>query len=417
MPLLAERVGVLEAKRGELASIFAAHAKDGVYDMPQAVLEDVRARNEELSRLQDELKAAQDLAAVEQRNAQALAALSDIKRPGGNGAGSLGPAGASGLPVRRDVAPVERRTLGDLFVESATFLEYRGGRGPVSVHPDFDLKTLFSTTAGWDPEDLRTGRLVFDEQQPAPIVADVVPKTTTRMSTVLYMEETTYTNNAAEVSEGGTYGEAALALTEQSSEVRKIGVWLPVTDEQFEDEPRARDYVNNRLRNMLRQRLDQQLLTGNGTAPNLRGVLNVTGINTQAKGADPTPDAIYKAIVLCRVNGFAEPNACVLHPNDWQDIRLLRTADGIYIWGSPSEMGMPRIWGLPVIQTTYETQNTGLVGDFRNYCELALRRGIEFEVTNSHSTYFIEGKKAIRADMRAAFLVYRPKAFATITGI
>src|SRR5437660_1032156 len=83
---------------------------------------------------------------------------------------------------------------------------------------------------------------------------------------------------------------AALAVTEQSSTVRKIAVYLPVTDEQFEDEPHARDYVDNRLEFMLRQRLDQQLLTGSGTAPNLRGILNVAGILTQAKGTDPAPD-------------------------------------------------------------------------------------------------------------------------------
>ena len=30
---------------------------------------------------------------------------------------------------------------------------------------------------------------------------------------------------------------------------------------------------------------------------------------------------------------------------------------------------------------------------------------------------FIKGKKAIRADIRAAFVVYRPAAFCTVTGI
>jgi HK97 family phage major capsid protein len=234
---------------------------------------------------------------------------------------------------------------------------------------------------------------------------------------VQYMEETTFTNAAAETAEGGTYPEAALAYTEQTSLVRKISVFLPVTDEQLEDEPRIRGVIDNRLPFMVRQRLDSQILVGNGTAPNLRGILNVAGIQTQAKGADPTPDAVYKAMVKVMTTGQANPDTVVFNPNDWQDVRLLRTADGIYIWGNPSDAGPERIWGLRAVMAQAMTADTALVGDFGNYAELAVRRGVDVQVSNSHSTYFVEGKQAIRADMRVALVVYRPAAFATVTGI
>jgi HK97 family phage major capsid protein len=106
-----------------------------------------------------------------------------------------------------------------------------------------------------------------------------------------------------------------------------------------------------------------------------------------------------------------------MHPNDWQDIRLLRTADGIYIWGNPSDAGPERIWGLRVAMAQASTENTAIVGDFANFSELAVRSGIDVQVSNSHSTYFVEGKVAVRADIRAAFVVYRPSAFCTVTGI
>ena len=273
-----------------------------------------------------------------------------------------------------------------------------------------------TTAAGWDPEETRTGRVVEFATRPVQ-VTDLIPQTTTTQSAVKYMEETTFTNAAAETAEAGAYGEAALALTERASLVRKITVYLPVTDEQLEDEPQARGYVDNRLMFMVRQRLDGQLLVGNGTPPNLTGILNTAGIQTQAKGTDAVPDAVYKAMTKVRVGGRAMPNATIFHPNDWQDIRLLRTADGIYIWGNPSDAGPERIWGLRVVQSDAITENTGLVGDFANFSELSVRRGVDVQVSNSHADYFINGKLAIRADMRAAFVVYRPAAFATVTGI
>lgn len=417
MPTVRERTDQLAQRHNELAQIFAKHRGAGDADDPgykamdEATLADIRARNAELGELQTALVAAKaeekELAEIERANAEERARLEKPARlpfPGKR-ADDGGPAAG-------------RKSLGTRFVEHAEFGAFqRGQLGAKIAFPELEAKTLFQTSAGWDPEDLRTGRVIFDEQQAANMVAPIIPKTTTRMSTVLYMEETTYTSGAAEIAEGATYGESAFQLTERSSEVRKIALFVPITDEQLEDVDRIRDYLDNRLRNQLAQRLDLQILTGNGTAPNLRGVLNVSGINTQAKGADPSPDAIHKAITKCRVNGFAEPDYVIMHPNDWQDFAILRDANGNYIWGRPNDAVTPRIWGKPVIQTTYETENTAVLGDFAGYSELSMRRGIEFEMTNAHSTYFTEGKKAVRADFRCALIFYRALAFCTVTGL
>ncbi|WP_062207969.1 phage major capsid protein [Streptomyces sp. NBRC 109706] len=309
-----------------------------------------------------------------------------------------------------------RRGLGELFTDSVAYKGRTGsGNGPVA-HLDIELKELFETGAGWAPETTRTGRVVEYATRPIQVI-DLIPSGATGQSAVVYMEETTYDNAAAETAEGGTYPEAELALSERSSPVRKIAVWLPVTDEQLEDEPQARGYVERRLPFMVRQRLDSQILVGNGTAPNLRGFLNIVGIQTQAKATDPIPDAVYKAMTKVRVTGRATPGAVVMHPNNWQSVRLLRTSDGVYIWGSPSEPGPERIWGLPVAQADGITENTALVGDFAGYSELTTRRGIDVQVSNSHGTFFVEGKQAVRADMRAALVVYRPTAFCTVTGL
>lgn len=303
------------------------------------------------------------------------------------------------------------KSFGEAFVKSDAF-RTKGATSQL----DLEVKTLMTTTAGWAPETTRSGVVIENAQRPLQ-VTDIIPVDNTDQAAYVYMEETTFTNNAAEAAEGATYGEAALALTQQTSTVRKIAVFLPVTDEQLEDVPGMPAYANRRLPFMVRQRLDGQIMVGNGTAPNLRGVTNTAGIQTQAKGTDPAFDAVLKAMTKVRITGRATPGAVVFHPTDWQNLRLTRTVDGIYILGNPNDSGPESVWGARVVQSDALTVGTAVAGDFENYSLLAVKRGIEVQISNSHSTYFVEGKQAIRADMRAALVWFRPAAFCTVTGL
>jgi HK97 family phage major capsid protein len=408
-PALKEAQEKLEAKRKELGTIFAEAGPEVDFDKVKSISGNPFEKAAVVRKLNDELT---DLG-KEYDNLKGVQRAADNVKTAGVGEG----AGEAGDGARRDgySGKPSRKTFGEAFTASDAYKLKSGRTGPESTL-DIDVKTLMTTVAGWDPEEVRNGKVVPFATRPIQ-VADLFPQTETTQSAIQYMEETTYTNAAAEIAEAGTFPEAALALTEQTVLVRKIAVFLPVTDEQLEDEPQVRGYIDNRLPFMIRQRLDSQLLVGNGTAPNLRGLLNISGIQTQAKGSDPTPDAIYKAIVKVETTGQAMANGVVMNPSNWQDIRLLRTADGIYIWGNPSDAGPERIWGLQVVRAQAETAGTAIVGDFQNFSELSIRRGIDVQVSNSHSTFFVEGKQAIRADMRAALVVYRPAAFCTVTGL
>lgn len=316
---------------------------------------------------------------------------------------------------------VPAKSFAQLFVESPAYTAAKARQGnvlvelPVKAEDFLERKTVFETGAGWAPESLRSGRVVLDAQRGIE-VTDLFPLLPTNQAAYVYMEETTFTNNAAERNEGAAYAESAFALTEQSVTVRSIGTSLPVTDEQLEDVEGVRAYLDQRLGFAVRQRLDSQLLTGNAVAPNIRGVNNASGIQTQALGADPVPDAIYKAITLVEVTGRAMPSGIIMHPNDWQGIRLLRTADGIYIWGSPSEPGPGTIWGLPVVKTSAQTENTAIVGDFARFAALVNRRGLEI-ATGFVNDDFTDGRVTIRAGMRVAAVFFRGEAFCKVTGI
>jgi hypothetical protein len=411
MKSLKELTEAIAAKSKAIHDIFEEAGES--YDMSkvksltgdtQAKLDAIKTMNGELDALHMEY--------------EEVKALSDIRK------NADAKAGIATLDVR-DGKPGDqvksKLNLGEQFVKSGAL-----GQWNKDFHFDVDLKSIMQTASGWDPETVRLPGVVSYPLRSLR-VADVFPTYPTIRDTITYMEETTHTNNAAEIAEETdassptAAGEAAIALTERSVPVEKIVVWIPVSEEQMADVAGLGAWLNGRLTYMVRNRLDGQLCAGDGSTPNIRGVLNASSIQTQAKGADPTPDAFFKAMTKVRGTtagtGFGEPTAIIIHPNDWQDIRLLRTNDGIYIFGNPSDAGVDRLWGVPVVATAAETENTGVVGDFAQYAAFFNRSGVDIAISNSHGYLFTASTLAVRATIRGAAVYFRGSAFAKVTGI
>lgn len=404
----------LAAKRQQLAKIFEEAGP--TLDMSQvktiegdsaAKAAEIKRRNQEIGDIAAQLEQAEGIASIHADNQKGLAELTKpvdrLPTPNANG--------------QREQAKSWR----EVIAESKEYAAFRSGQTktarmfiPAETY-DREFKTLL-TLSTINNLATRAPGIQLSAQEMV-TVADLMLQGTTDNNALSYYYESTFTNSAAEVAEGGTKPESALAFTERTDNVRKIATWIPATDELLADVSGFESYVRGRLGFMIERREETELLSGDGIAPNIQGILNRTGIQTQAKGADPTPDAVFKAMTKIQSTAFADPTAIVMHPNDWQDVRLLRTADGIYIWGSPSEMGTARMWGLPVRVTTAMTENTALVGAFRPYAQIFRRSGVEITVSTEHSTYFVENKVAILAEERLALAVYRPAAFCTVTGI
>lgn len=324
------------------------------------------------------------------------------------------------------------KTLGERFTESKQFTDFTGGpRSAGSTSPFMTLdvdriygkrrgfdaltKTILDTATSWNIQNIRLPEVLTPGAQ-QPTVASLMPEGRTSGNAILYMEETTTTSNAAETAESGTKPEAAMVFTQRTSTVRKIAVSLPVTDESLEDIPFIESYIDTRLSFFIRQREDLQLLVGDGAGSNLRGLLNVSGINTQAAGADNNQDAILKGIVKLQVASFFAADAVVMHPNNWQTMRLAKDDVGNYLFGPPNLTGAEQVFGYRIVKTTAMTANTALAGAFRACAEVFRRSDLSLQV-GWINDQFTKNQRTILVEERLALVPFRPSGFTAITGL
>lgn len=428
---LQELQNKLQAKRANLKKIFDQAKSGDRWDLLKAdafqhltdeahAREKVRELNEELNTLQDQLKSEEFLVETERKNLQAIELAqktveSHVHAIGdGNG--------------NRQVSVQAKMTLGQLLkhympqhmAESGSRIrferEFTEWDFRSALDPLWQYKATMTTTAnGWPPFATPIPRLA--EFAVAGLeLTDLFPTATTDMYQIPYYEETTRTNAAVETTENTAFPEASLATTLRTVTIVNIPVIIPVTDQQMSDVPGMADYVDSRLRAFVRERLDLQLAMGDGIAPNMYGIVNTPNVQTQAKGADNTVDAIYKAMDKVRTVGFANPGAVVINPTNFQPVRLMKDTTGNYIWGSPSEAGPMRMWGVPIVQATRLTAGTAQTGDYVGHTQLWVKQGVDVQVGYVGED-FKYGRQSVRATLRAGLAVYRPSALCNVTGL
>ena len=404
----------LQKKRAELKEVFDNPAEDGKYSAEQKNA--INTLNTELSGLVDDANNAKAKAKNEKAMEQAVFAAEES-----------------------DNSP---KTIGESFVNSDAYKGYteagvRGLDSNVKFSPMGYKTTLGAGTSNnFPPEVLRQPGILESALRDPDAVIGLFDQIETDQNSFAYMEETTFTNASAEQAEEATTAEAALDFTEKTASIRKIGVFLPVTEELLADVSGIQGYVNSRLATMMKLRLDSQLLSGDGTAPNIEGILDAGKTNVDAiaygsySGELKQLGALYQAITNIRTGGFVEPDAIVMHPNDWYQVvtsisDFAGTSSAGYaaknplfvVGGGFGDAPQPRIWGIPVVPSTAIAENTVLVGRFGGgeAAHVVMRQGIDLAVSDSHSDFFLKGKLAIRATMRVGLAVYRQEAFSKIT--
>lgn len=323
------------------------------------------------------------------------------------------------------VIPVEFRGSSILGVKQRGI---RGGAVPITRKMYKDLlerKAIPTIGTGVirvdrDPELVRAAAAEFDRLT----IRDLVTQGRTGSNSVDYIAFDSLTRAAAPVAENAAKPEATMAMSEATSPVRTLAVWMPVTEQQLADVEQIEDIIDDELRYDLAKLEEEQLVWGRGTGQNLLGIMKTTGVVAgRTVGGDTLLDKIRRALSDIQVNGRVNPNGVAIHPFDWEAVVLLKGTDARYVWTVVTGEAGSRIWGLNVVETIAMTdvldvtnttkQRVVLVGDFRRGAKLWDRLQAQVQVGWQNDD-FTKNRRTIRAEERIAFAVRRPKAFAFV---
>ena len=188
--------------------------------------------------------------------------------------------------------------------------------------------------------------------------------------------------------------------------------WLKISRQLSADAPALAAYVNTRMIYGVNRRIDVQIGAGDGTPPNISGILdagNFTahGFGDAALGTWKKIDLITKMVGALWVAGGI-PTAILLNPADWAilQVDLTDSATGVRVdWSAGIA---PRINGLPVIQSNGITADQVVVGDFQQAGTIYDREAVTVEMSDSDDDNFTKNLVTIRAERRIALTIERP---------
>jgi HK97 family phage major capsid protein len=253
-----------------------------------------------------------------------------------------------------------------------------------------------------------------------------------------YVEITSKTNNAAFVPEAissapivagvptavdaGVKPESTMALAVRTVPVENIAHLTYVTRRAAADAPRLMNIIDTFLREGLAVKVEDQILLGNGTSPNLRGLINATtpyAISTFDMSVNSVTSrviAVLRAIATVRSFGY-RPTAMVVNSTDWYNTSFLALTDsqGNFVLGDPraSVEQLNQMWGLRVIVNDGVPAGTQVVGDF-SHALIGDREQASIYMTDSNRDLFERNILTLLAEQRLGFGVDAPKAFCTV---
>jgi HK97 family phage major capsid protein len=239
-------------------------------------------------------------------------------------------------------------------------------------------------------------------------VADVIPQGQTNSNMVEFTRELVFTNAAAETAEGETKPESSVTFESANAPVATIAHWLKISRQVLSDSPALASYIDNRLRYGVQYRIDYQLINGNGTGQNIKGLIHANNRTAfTPESGDTAIDSVNRAKQALAEADYPA-TALMMNPADWGAIERLKDTTNRYLVGDPFGAIIPTLWGLPVVVTNAMPTGKLLIGAMNIAAQIFNREGVAIEMTDSNDTDFVQNLLTLRAEARLALAGFRP---------
>lgn len=285
----------------------------------------------------------------------------------------------------------------------------------------FLIKADMTTGADFTGEVIAADRVPgykFDPTRPTHI-RQLLAQGSTQSDVVRFVKESGYSNGAAATAEGTTLSQSDFDMTAADANVRKIGTYFRISEEMLADTPQLTSYLSARAPEKLLEVEDTQILSGNGTAPNLSGIITDATAFAAGDLADSVDEANQFDVIVACLNQLAGANynadTILLHPSDFHKILLLKDSQNNYLKDQVYSGLQPVFMGVKVVLNTAISAGSFLIGNFGVGTQLWVRDGVNVEFFREDGTNVRDGFVTVRVSERVALTNYLPNAFVTGT--
>lgn len=222
-----------------------------------------------------------------------------------------------------------------------------------------------------------------------------------------FLQQTTRTNNAAPVAEGGTKPTSVYTVTEKPAKLEVIAhVSEQIASYTLADNSNLEQFVNDEMLHGLRVEVEDQVLNGNGTAPALRGILATSGIQTQAFATDILT-SIRKGITKIESQGLSA-DILIISATDWEAVELLAATSGATdVRGVPIDATARKLWGVQAVVSNALPAKTAVLLE-QNAVSVDHDGVIDTRWSDAVSDDFLKNYTRCRVEGRFGLSVYRP---------
>ena len=211
--------------------------------------------------------------------------------------------------------------------------------------------------------------------------------------------------------QGSTKAQVDFDITMTNAPAQVIAGYVKISRQMLDDIPAMTSFLQQRLLEKYLVAEDAQLLSGNGTAPNLQGITGVAAAATGAATVDV--EQLVQAIAQVENSNYSA-TGILINPLDWASIINTKNTNSAYsLPGSTivTNNGQLSIAGIPVYTSTAMTVDKFLVGDWSMGAQIMQRDGISVRFSEFDGNNFVENMITVRVEARIAFPIYYAGAF------